>query len=90
MKELKRRNVIKAVLAYMAVSWIIVQIASIVFPAFKAPDFSMKVLIYFLATGFVFWVGFFWLYNWSPDGFKKTLGHEENHELEKASGQRFN
>ncbi len=35
--ELKRRNVLKVGAAYVVVAWLVVQAASIAFPAFEAP-----------------------------------------------------
>ena len=70
--ELRRRNVFKAAIAYLAVAWVIIQIASIILPAFDAPDYLLKVLIYLLAVGLVFWLGFSWVYDLTPDGIQKT------------------
>jgi len=41
--ELKRRNVYKAAVAYAEVSWLLVQVASIMFPTFEAPVSAMKI-----------------------------------------------
>mgnify|MGYP000220741796 CR=1 FL=1 len=46
--ELKRRHVFKSTIAYLAISWIVIQIASIILPTFDVPDYSLKILIYIL------------------------------------------
>lgn len=58
--ELSRRNVFKAIIAYLAVAWVIVQIASVVLPVFEAPDYSLKIVIYILSAGLFLWIGFSW------------------------------
>jgi ABC-type multidrug transport system permease subunit len=49
--ELKRRHVFKATIAYLAVTWVIIQIASELFPIFNAPDYALKALIYIMSVG---------------------------------------
>ncbi|NND51355.1 MAG: hypothetical protein HKN54_03055 [Flavobacteriaceae bacterium] len=88
--ELKRRNVFKAAIAYLAVSWVIIQIASIVLPTFSAPAYIQKALIYVLIIGFIFWIGFSWLYDLTPDGLKKTKKTGDNEEIVKITSQRLN
>ncbi len=70
--ELNRRNVIRSTIAYLAVAWVFIQIASIVLPAFNAPDYAIKIIIYLLSAGLIFWVGFSWIYDFTPDGLQKT------------------
>ena len=43
--ELKRRNVYKVAVAYAVVAWLLIQVASILFPNFEAPRWVMKVFI---------------------------------------------
>lgn len=70
--ELKRRKVIRAVITYLAVAWLLVQIASIIFPAFDFPDYAIKILIYILAIGLFIWIVFSWIYDWTSKGWQKT------------------
>ena len=56
--ELKRRHVFKSTIAYLAISWIVIQIASIILPTFDVPDYSLKILIYIMAVGLIFWIVF--------------------------------
>ena len=88
--ELYRRNVFKATIAYLAVAWVIIQIASIVLPAFDIPDYSIKVLIYILAIGLIFWIGFSWIYDLTSDGFQKTEDIINNEETKKLTNRRLN
>ena len=69
--ELKRRNVYKVAVAYLVVSWLIVQAASIMLPAFEAPTWVMKVVIGALVLGFPIALGFSWAFEITPEGIKR-------------------
>src|ERR1700752_4440410 len=43
--ELRRRHVVRAAIEYALVAWVVLQLASIVFPAFAAPEWVLKVVI---------------------------------------------
>ncbi len=88
--ELVRRNVFKAVIAYLAIAWVIIQIASVIFPAFNAPDYSLKVLIYILSVGLLLWIAFSWVYDLTSEGFKKTKDIVNSEEVAKLNSRRLN
>ena len=69
--ELKRRNVIKAALAYLAIAWILLQVFSILLPMVDAPKWVLKTLTLIMLIGFPFWLGFSWKYQITQDGLKK-------------------
>ena len=48
--ELRRRNVVRTTLAYVAGSWLLVQVADIVLPTFDAAPWVMKALIILLSS----------------------------------------
>ncbi len=70
--ELRRRKVLRAIIAYLAVAWLLLQVASVLFPAFELPEFAIKVLIYILALGLILWIVFSWFYDWTSEGWQKT------------------
>jgi len=70
--ELVRRNVFRALVAYLAVAWALIEIASTLLPVFEAPPYLLEGLIYLLAIGLVFWIGFSWVYDLTPEGIQKT------------------
>ena len=89
-EELTRRNVIRAVVAYLAVAWVVVEIASTLLPVFGAPPYVLKGLIYLLAVGLVFWIGFSWVYDLTPGGFKKTDSEDLDLENQQQNSRRLN
>ena len=72
LKELQRRHVVKAGIAYLVVAWLLVQVLSIFIPAFELGQAWMKTSIIVLAVGFPIWLIIAWVYDFGPDGIKKT------------------
>jgi hypothetical protein len=52
--QLKRRNVFKVGIAYLALAWVSVQIMDTVVPAFDMPGWVLKFVIWLGAIGFPF------------------------------------
>jgi len=70
-KELKRRNVFKTALAYLAVAWILLQVFSILLPMVEAPKWVLKTITLIMLIGFPCWLIFSWTYQITSDGLKK-------------------
>ena len=43
--ELKRRNVYKVAVAYAVVGWLLVQVATQVFPFFEIPNWAVRLVV---------------------------------------------
>lgn len=69
--ELKRRNVFRAAAAYVAVAWLLMQVAEVTFPAFSLGDSALRPLIILLAIGFVPAVALAWVFEITPEGLKR-------------------
>jgi uncharacterized membrane protein YedE/YeeE len=50
--ELKRRNVYKVAIAYAIVGWLLVQVATQVFPFFEIPNWGVRLIVLFIVIGF--------------------------------------
>jgi TolB-like protein len=68
--ELKRRNVVKVGAAYLLVAWLVVQAASIGFPAFGAPPWVLRVFILVMLLGFPIALVMTWIFEMTPEGLK--------------------
>lgn len=79
-KNLQRRSVFKAAIAYAVASWLLLQVGSIVFPILNLGDGAMRILLIVLIVGFPLWVTFAYFFDWTPEGFRKTsdAGPDEN------------
>ena len=68
--ELKRRNVIRVAIGYLAVSWLVLQAGSLIFGMFDLPNTLMRGLLALLAIGFIPALVFAWVYELTPEGLK--------------------
>ncbi len=89
-RELQRRNVIKSGIAYLVAAWLMTQVLSIVLPAFGAPTHYMKWALILLGIGFPIWLIFSWVYEFTPDGWKKTEEVQPEQSISKQTGNRLN
>ena len=69
--ELKRRNVLRAIVLYAGAVWAISQGISQLAPALGLPDYATRWFLIASAIGLPFWVVFAWLYEFTPQGFKR-------------------
>jgi TolB-like protein/Flp pilus assembly protein TadD len=83
--ELKRRNVYKVAIAYAVVTWLLIQVASILFPTFDAPGWVMKVFVAVVVAGFPIALILAWAFELTPEGLKRT---ESADALPRKSGGR--
>jgi TolB-like protein/lipoprotein NlpI len=70
--ELKRRNVYKVAIAYAVVAWLLMQIASQIFPFFEIPNWAIRLVIMLLALGFPIALIIAWAFELTPEGLKRT------------------
>src|SRR5213596_2558271 len=79
--ELKRRNVYKVAIAYAVVGWLLMQIASQIFPFFEIPNWVVRLVVLLLIIGFPIALIIAWAFEVTPEGIKRT-------EAADAAGQR--
>ena len=66
--ELRRRHVIRMVVGYCALAWLVLQVAGLLLPIFEIPAWVLKLLVLVVAMGFPFAVLFSWHYTWTDAG----------------------
>src|SRR5213075_2968932 len=79
--ELKRRNVYKVAIAYGVVAWLLMQVASQIFPFFEIPNWAVRLVVLLLVIGFPIALIIAWAFEVTPEGIKRT-------EAADAAGQR--
>src|SRR5438128_6852825 len=87
--ELKRRNVYKVAVAYAVVAWLLIQAASIFFPAFDAPPWVMKVFIIVVILGFPVALIFSWAFEITPEGIKLESEIEPSTSSSRRTGRKI-
>jgi TolB-like protein/Flp pilus assembly protein TadD len=70
--ELKRRNVYKVAVAYAIVGWLLVQIATQVFPFLEIPTWVVRLVIMLVAAGFPIALIIAWAFELTPEGIRRT------------------
>jgi len=70
--ELKRRNVYKVAVAYAVVAWLLIQIATQVFPFFEIPNWAVRLVVLLLIIGFPVALVLAWAFEITPEGIKRT------------------
>jgi serine/threonine-protein kinase len=82
--ELKRRNVYKVAIAYAVVAWLLMQIASQIFPFFEIPNWAVRLVVLLLVIGFPVALILAWAFELTPEGLRRT---EVADELPKKSAR---
>ena len=83
-RELKRRRVFRVAAAYGLLAWILVEVSSIVAPAFFLPDWTERLVIYLVLLGFPVAMFLAWAYDVTPGGVVRT-GPATREELKAAA-----
>src|SRR5256884_7885332 len=70
--ELKRRNVYKVAVAYAVVGWLLVQVATQIFPFLEIPNWIVRLVIILIAIGFPIALVIAWAFEITPQGIERT------------------
>ena len=79
--ELKRRNVFRVASGYIVLSWVIIQVAETVFPAFGLGDDTVRLVVIVLVIGFLPTLLFAWAFELTPKGLTKEVPKEREHQI---------
>ena len=69
--ELKRRNVFRVAIAYLALAWLVTEVAGTLFPVFGIPDWGVRFVVIVFALGFLPALIISWVYELTPEGIKR-------------------
>jgi len=69
--ELKRRNVLRVAAAYLAVSWLIIQVVETLFPLFGLSDAAARAIVIILAVAYIPAMIAAWAFELTPEGIKR-------------------
>jgi formate hydrogenlyase subunit 3/multisubunit Na+/H+ antiporter MnhD subunit len=87
--ELRRRNVYKVAVAYAIVAWLLVQVATQVFPFFEVPSWAIRLVVLLLAIGFVVALVFSWAFELTAEGLKRTEDVDATKSATKRTGRKL-
>jgi TolB-like protein/Tfp pilus assembly protein PilF len=87
--ELKRRNVYKVAIAYAVVAWLLMQIASQIFPFFEIPNWAVRLVVLLLAIGFPVALILAWAFELTPEGIKRTEDVDVSKSVRRKTGRKL-
>ena len=70
--ELKRRKVHRVAIAYAVAAWLLIQIATQVFPFFEIPNWAVRLIVLVLVLGFPIALTLSWIFDLTPQGIRRT------------------
>jgi TolB-like protein len=70
--ELKRRKVYRVAIAYAVAGWLLIQIATQVFPFFEIPNWAVRLVVIVLMLGFPIALILSWIFDLTPQGIRRT------------------
>jgi len=76
--ELKRRKVYRVAVGYAIVGWLLIQIATQVFPFFEIPMWVVRLVIVLLVLGFPVALLLSWAFDLTPEGIRRTDDLDES------------
>ena len=81
LSELKERKVLRVAVAYLVVTWIVIQVGEATFETLNLPVWSESLLVVFIMLGFPFALILAWAYELTPDGIVKELDGNPGHRI---------
>jgi len=87
--ELKRRNVYKVAIAYGVVAWLLMQVASQIFPFFEIPNWAVRLVVLLLVIGFPVAVILAWAFELTPEGIKRAEDVDLSKSVTRKSGRKL-
>jgi len=87
--ELKRRNVIRVVIAYVITAWLILQVADVVLGNIDAPAWVFVAIMLILSLGFPLAILFAWAYELTPEGLKREKSVQASESVTRQTGRKL-
>jgi adenylate cyclase len=76
-RQLRERHVVKVAIAYLAVAWMVLQLADVIFPAMQLPAWSIPLTLGLLTLGFPVAVVLSWMFDATAQGIQRTKAGDE-------------
>ena len=89
LSELKRRKVFRVGIAYAAAGWLTVQVASVFFPIFHAPEWVLQVFATVIILGFPVALILAWAFEVTPSGVMRTADVPADQSARSSTGRRL-
>jgi TolB-like protein/Tfp pilus assembly protein PilF len=88
-KELNRRNVFRVGVAYVIVAWLLLQVADVILPTFRTPDWVMQAFTFLLILVFPLALIFAWAFEVTPEGIKLEKHVVRDESITRTTGRKL-
>ena len=88
-EDLKRRNVFRVGAAYAIVGWLLVEVASVLLPAFHAPESVFQIFTILVGLGFPIALVLAWAFEITPEGIKRDQDVEAEDPVRQVTGTKL-
>jgi TolB-like protein len=88
--ELKRRNVFRMAVLYVVASWVILQVADVLFDAMELPPEWTRLILAVVILGFPLVLIFSWVYEMTPEGIKREKDVDRSQSVTPHTGRKIN
>lgn len=88
--ELKRRNVFRVAIAYLAAAWLLSEVATTLFPLFGFGEAPARIVVILLAIGFPLFLIFSWVFEITPEGLMLEKDIQREHSITAKTGKTLN
>ena len=89
-EELKRRNVVKVAVLYVVASWLILQIADVLFDAMELPSTWVRLVLAILILGFPLALIFSWVFEMTTEGLKREKDVDRSQSITSDTSRKVN
>lgn len=89
-EEFKRRNVFRVAIVYIIAGWLTLQVADVLFPALRLPDWLITAVAAMVLIGFPFAVILAWAFEMTPEGIKRDKDVGRDSSIAPRSGHKLN
>jgi hypothetical protein len=86
--ELRRRNVYRAAALYAAGGWLLVQVATQVFPFYNIPNWAVRLVVGSVLAGLPIAMVLSWFYEWTPAGPQRDSGGAADEPVARRSSRK--
>ena len=87
--ELTRRNVFRVGAAYGIVAWLLVEMASVVLPALRLPEWTLTLLVFLVVAGFPLALILAWAFELTPEGIKRESAVDAAESITHVTGRKL-
>lgn len=87
--ELRRRNVFRVGIAYVALGWVVIEVTDTVAPALGMPDWTLTVVTWFGIIGLPFALLLAWAFELTPEGIKREHEVDRSESITHSTGRKL-